>query len=263
MRTDDRHKYILNIAQPEGFVSISKAAVHLNVSIETVRRDINQLSADGQLKKTRGGATPVKQPFRKDADYVRRLQLNQQEKFAIGAEAATLIRSGSIVALDCGVSIQTMAKCISGVENVTFVTNSIRVAGILLDKIDSGEISGRAILIGGEMDNENRFAKGAEAINSLKQYHFDLAFVSCTAASTSGVSSYSLDESNFSAQMIANSARSVLVAESVKLGKNSVKLFAELNEFERIITDDRNPIPTDIEAVLRNIKTKLIIVNCT
>ena len=63
--------------------------------------------------------------------------------------------------------------------------------------------------------------------------------------------------------MIVNSARSVPVAESVKLGKNSVKLFAELNEFERIITDDRNPIPTDIEAVLRNIKTKLIIVNCT
>ncbi len=262
MRTEERQKYILNVAKAEGFVSISRVAEHLNISVETVRRDINKLCDENQLKKAHGGAVPIKLPIRKDANYLMRLHLNQQEKIAIGAEAATMIRDGSVVALDCGVSIQVMAKCISGVQNVTFVTNSIPIAANLLDKLESGEITGRVILIGGEVESNNRFSMGAEVNRTLERYHFDVAFVSCTALSADGASSYTLSECAYSAQMMAQSTTSILLAESVKLGKNSVCAFARLTEFERIITDSKNEVPLDIEKALENSNTKLVIINC-
>lgn len=261
MRTEERQKYILNVAKSEGFVSISRAAERLSVSVETIRRDINILCKENQLKKAHGGAVPVKIPIRKDAEYLMRLHSNQQEKIAIGAEAALLIRDGSVIALDCGVSIQAMAKCISGVENVTFITNSIPTAAILLDKIESGEITGKVILIGGEIESNNRFSMGADVNEMLKRFHFDIAFVSCTALSADGASLHTLSECAYSAQMMAQSATSVLLAESVKLGKNSVCTFAGLTEFERIITDNKNEIPFDINKVIENSNTKLVVIN--
>lgn len=261
MRTEERQKYILTTAKADGFVSISRAAKYLSVSVETIRRDINKLCEENQLKKAHGGAVPVKVPMRKDADYLMRLQSNQQEKTAIGAEAALLIRDESVIALDCGVSIQAMLKHISGVQNVTFVTNAIPNATILLDKIESGEITGSVILIGGELDPNNRFTMGADVNEMLKRFHFDIAFISCTALSSDGASLYTLSECTYSAQMMTQATTSILLAESIKLGKNSVCTFARLTDFDRIITDSKNKIPPDIEKAIENSNTKLVIIN--
>lgn len=262
MRKEERRKYILRKAQSDGFVSIPNSAEYLGVSVETVRRDITALEKEGILKKTHGGATPIKTPIRKDADYTRRLSLNQQEKNAIGSEAASMIRSGMVVALDCGVSIQAAARSISGVENVTLVTNSLPIADILTVKAASGELKGRIIFIGGEMDIMNRFAVGAAPIRELEKYHFDLAIVSCTAFSTDGASAYTLDEAAYSSALIKNSSASVLIAESVKAGKNSVCTFAGLNDFKRIITDDSHKLSGELERFITNTQTELIVVNC-
>ena len=81
--------------------------------------------------------------------------------------ASSMIRDGSVVAFDAGVSIQSVASCVSDVKNVTFVTNSISIASILLNKFHSGEISGRIIFIGGELDIQNRFSKGAFAASAV------------------------------------------------------------------------------------------------
>ena len=261
-RSEYRQKYILSIAKENGFVSISDAAKHLDVSIETVRRDINKLCESNALKKVRGGAAPIKLSIRKDADYTLRIRHNQQEKLTIGMEAAKLIRDGSVVALDCGVSIQSVAHCVSGVQNVTFVTNAIPTASILLDKLASGEISGHVIMIGGEMDAKNKFSKGTPATDLIDKYYFDISFISCTALSSKRVSLCSLDECSYSKHLIERSAVSVLIAESDKVGKNSVCSFAKTTDFDRIITDDKIQIPSEFEKELKGTKTELTIVKC-
>ena len=261
MRSDERQKYILSTAQLNGFVSISEAASALDVSIETIRRDINKLCGANKLKKTRGGASPTKLHFRKDGEYSVRICHNQKEKVCIGIEAASMIESGSIVALDCGVSIQYIASCVSGVSNVTFVTNSIPTAVILLKKLENKEISGRLIFIGGEIDAKNRFSKGTQSTDAVDSHYFDIAFISCTALSSECVASYSIDEAFFSKHLINRSAQTVLIAESEKIGKNSFSSFAKPTDFDYIIVDDKNPIPTELEAVLSGSNTELIIVN--
>lgn len=262
MRSEERQNYILKTAQENGFVSIEEVSKSLSVSIETVRRDINKLCENGALRKNRGGAVPNKLACRKDVEYLLRIKSNQQVKLTIGSRAASLINDGSVVALDAGVSIQAIAHCISGVQNVTFITNSIAIANILIDKFNAHEAGDRIIVVGGELDVSNRFSKGALATNVIKDYHFDISFVSCTALSCDSVSSYSLDECSYSKQLIQQSGYTVLIAESDKIGKNSVCSFAKISDFDEIITDSRNPISDEFRKKCEEAKTKLIILAC-
>ena len=262
MRSEERQRYILQTANLEGFVSIADSAKALEVSIETVRRDINKMCEKKLLQKSRGGAAPIKHNFRKDIDYSLRVHHNKKERFAIGMAAASMIQNGSIVALDCGVSIQAIASCVTDVSNVTFVTNSLPTAYILLEKIENREIDAKLIFVGGEIDIKNRFSKGASAIEIVDSFFFDLSFISCTAVSAGGVASYSIDEASFSKRLMSRSAESILIAESDKMGKNSFSSFADISDFERIISDDKIQLPADIEKKLRTSGTELVVVKC-
>jgi DeoR/GlpR family transcriptional regulator of sugar metabolism len=153
-----------------------------------------------------------------------------------------------VVFLDCGTSIQDIARSINGVRNVTFIVNSVPVMSILLDKFAAGEIDGRAILIGGEMDVHNRFTKGAMVVEELSRYSADIAFISCTAVSAQSVSGYTLDEGAYSAHLMQRAVRSVLVAESNKLGKTSLYAFARPGDFSCMITDDTHHIPDNVKT---------------
>lgn len=260
MRSEERHKLIMETAIRDGFVSISKMSGLLGVSIETIRRDINVLCNENKLRKVRGGASPVKLALRRDADYLLRKNNNQHVKMTIGMEAAKLITDGKIVIFDCGVSIQNVAECVSGVRDVTFITNSVPTMSILLDKFAAGDITGRVIMVGGEMDTQNRFSKGAAVTDTIDKYCADIAFISCTALSAENVSSYSLDECYFSSHVMSRTAVSVLIAESEKLGKNSVYSFAKITDFDRIITDDKYEMPSSTLKILEDSDTQLTIV---
>lgn len=259
-RPEDRESYILTSIKENGFASINDTAKKFGVSIETVRRDINKLCKENLVKKVRGGAVLSKPFCRKDDDYFLRMKSNQHQKLSIGMMAASMIRDGSVVAFDAGVSIQSVASCVSDVKNVTFVTNSISIASILLNKFYSGEISGRIIFIGGELDIQNRFSKGAFAASAVNDYYFDISFVSCTAISLDSASSYCLDECSYSKQLISRSSTSVLIAESNKIGKNSICRFAQISDFDTIITDDKNPVSDEFKRKCEESKTELITV---
>lgn len=258
---EERQDYILSVAKERGFASISDIAKKFGVSIETIRRDINKLCKDNLVKKVRGGAILSKPSCRKDEDYLLRIKSNQKQKLTIGMRAASMIQDGSVVAFDAGVSIQSIASSVSGVKNVTFVTNSISIASILLNKFNREEITGRIIFIGGELDIQNRFSKGAFATDTLKDYYFDISFVSCTAISFDAVSSYSLDECSYSKQLIERSSTSVLIAESNKICKNSICRFAKISDFDTIITDDKNQISDEIKKRCDEEKVELVIVS--
>lgn len=257
IKSVERQRYLVQTTKDEGFVSISEAASRFNTSLETIRRDINKLHDDGLLKKVRGGAAPVKQSMRRDASYVRRVNTNHIERISISRLAAQMITDGAVVALDAGVSIQEIAQAVSGVQDVTFVTNSLPTAAILLRKTESGDISGRVVFIGGEFDIQNKFTRGAMTAAEIDKYYFDIAFISCTSISSEGASSYSLDECFFSERLIKRASRSVLIAESEKIGKGSLYLFGNLADFDSIITDDRHRIPSSIEEALRTTTCKL------
>ena len=259
MRIQQRRDYIIQKVTQDGFASIAEAARYLDVSIETVRRDINQLDQEGLIRKVRGGAEPTKKFLRKDIPRSMRLYVSEEEKNRIGQAAALLIRDNSIVGLDCGVSIQIMAKYISGVQNVTFVTNSLPIATIIEDKMFCKEITGRLVFIGGEIDIENRFARGALATDTLSFFHFDQAFLSCSAISTHGVSCYNIEESVFAAHMTKQATQKILLTEKDKINKNSLHKYAEMTDFDFIVFSEPSLLTAEIKKVLDKSSTEIVL----
>ncbi|MBO5867610.1 MAG: DeoR family transcriptional regulator, partial [Oscillospiraceae bacterium] len=163
-----RQELILKTARKEGFVSIPKTAKKLGVSVETVRRDINTLCADNQLRKVHGGAAPIKAPIRKDAPFAKRVRQNQQAKTAICTAAARMIRDGDVVAMDSGATSTTLATCIRDVHNVSFVVNSIHIASTLIDKINTlcASFDKVKAVVAGGADRAESVNKGLKALSS-------------------------------------------------------------------------------------------------
>ena len=262
MQAIKRQEYLLEKARKNSFVSIPESAKNLGVSIETVRRDINTLCAKNLLKKIHGGAAPVKLPIRKDPGFLTRIHDNQQAKITIGMEGARMIRDGDVVSMDGGATCYVLASCISDVRNVTFILNSLPIATILLDKIADGEITGRVILLGGELDPESRGGYDLAAADALSRYHFDIVFISCTSLSADGVANSTLS-GVFMQHLMEQSAVSVLVTDSDKIGQSSVYTFAKPTDFDRIIIDNKKPCPSDLKELLESADTELTIVSCT
>ncbi len=257
MQKEERQKFLLESIKKDGFISISKTAHSLGVSLETIRRDINLLAEEKKLLKVRGGAASIQQ-FSKQNSPAKKHKETFSE-ISIGAEAAKYITDGRIVFLDCGISIQNIVSSIAGIHNVTFITNSVSVMSILLERFSSGDITGRIIMLGGEIDTRSHFSKGAIVTDSIDKYYADIAFISCAALSAESVSNRTLDECDFSSHMMNRSVISVLIAESEKLGKVSVCSFAKPSDFDIIITDNILPVPQDILKTVESSHTHLII----
>lgn len=261
MIRQQRQELILKIARKEGFVSIPQTAKKLGISVETVRRDINLLVQENLLRKIYGGAAPVKAPIRKDAPFARRVRQNQQAKIAICTAASRMIRDGDVVTMDSGATCVTLASCIQDVHNVSFVVNSVHIATTLIDKINAGEITGKVILLGGELNPRNLASYSIVTLDEIAKYHFDIAFLSCSSLSSDGVANTTVAGS-YVPHLMRRSSSCILLADSDKLGKSSVYKFAELTDFDRIFIDNLLPCPEDIHKALYNSGTVLSVVEC-
>jgi len=243
MRAEERLDYILQATKDSGFASITEIAAELGVSKETVRRDIRILCGQNKLRSTRGGAVPIKMQLRRDASYMMRKHANEQAKHHIGKKAAGLISDGDVVFITPGVSTEAVAEAVLGVSNVTFVTSSLPIAAILVEKCSRREFSGHVIIIGGEIDISNRYILSAASLENMDRFHYDIAFFSCTAISSNEVYASFLDEGCADEHLLRHTDKAILIAESDKFGKNSVYRFAAISDFSHIITDTLHRIP--------------------
>ena len=260
MRSEERKLYILKVAKENGFVSIPKTAQFLGISIESIRRDISDLCKKNQLKKVYGGAIPIKDTIWRSSAGMRNALQNQQSRIAIAKEAANMIRDDQVVCLDCFELTGLIAEHVKNVYNVTFVVNSLKVAVTLCDKINAGDISGTVIMVGGQLVTNSYRCYTLSSLDIIERYYYDLAFISPMAMSASGVSCTSTNPGLYIQHIMGRATSSVLVVESYKLGKHSVMDFAKPTDFDRIITDDSNPVPADLLKVLQDSNTQLTVI---
>lgn len=260
MKSTERQHFLIAKAKKANFISIPGAAEELGVSVETIRRDINILCAQNQLKKVHGGAVPVKIAMHKDALFSQRLKQYQGRKLAVVNEASKYIRDGDVVALDGGATTYQFAEALQDKHNVTFIVSSLPIAEVLTRKFREGILTGRLIFIGGEIDTNSLYATDAYALNALEKFHFDIAFLSCTSLSANSVCNSSL--SIYSTHLINRATTSVLMLDSSKLGNTSTYEFAKPTDFTQIVVDDQAPIPQDLLQLLENSDTKLTVVHC-
>lgn len=237
MLTSERQRQIKEQAIKNGEVSISELAKKYNVSIETIRRDINFLSEKNLLKKVRGGAVPIQFAVREDT-YDIRHQRNHSAKVSIGKFIAeNLIEDNDTIAISSGSTMEVLAASISA-RNVLVVTNSIKIAAVLQNRMRQNLMSGEVIMLGGIMRADEHYTGGSLAVDMLKKFTFNKAFLGISAISGRDVMTSNIEEGIIMSTMIDHARFCCVATDSSKFDVRSTYAFADLAEIDAIVTEE-------------------------
>lgn len=233
-RIDARRKAILEYLRHNGQVRISQLSALLGATPVTIRSDLTALEREGYLERTYGGAVQSLKSYY-NLDFDRRTQENLPEKRAIAAFASDLVRDGDTILINSGTTTALTAVALKKHRNINVVTNSLQVAVAL-----SSTPTFRVILLGGEVNAQYAFVYGEDARLQLARYKADWAILSVDGVCVNaGLTTYHAEESVIDQIMMERAARTMIVADSAKLGYESFSKISGLSNAHYWVTDAR------------------------
>ena len=220
MTATERRQEILNTISTEGSVRASDLAERLNVTTETIRKDLIFLNNKHLLKKGHGGAQAINEFTERSLDV--RAQENALAKRAIANCAIKQIDDGSVVFVDAGSTMVELA----------IITNNLSVIPALLE-------SGNAIyFLGGEVSSVTQATGGIWAANALKSIKIDVAFLGSSGfQSHSGPCTKMFSDAQLKRDVITSANKSVVLADHTKFSTNAIMQYADWSDVDVFITD--------------------------
>ncbi|NMB10980.1 MAG: DeoR/GlpR transcriptional regulator [Firmicutes bacterium] len=233
MLPEERRQYILAILGKNGAATVRDLAERFGVSLVTIRRDLDRLEGDGLIIKTHGGAVSLGVNTHAELRLSEREQQYREEKDRIGMKAANLVQPGDTVILDEGSTCLAIARYLRLKEDITVVTNGIRVAAELL-----GSPRITLIVIGGVCNHESAMLYGTDAEKAYSRLRADIYFMGIDAFS----SEHGIMDGNFlqiSLKQVKSSVSSQVIgaAHKAKYGRRAVARIGALSMLNTLITD--------------------------
>lgn len=234
MIKNERQEKLLHILEKENSMKVSELSERLNSSMMTIRRDLDFLEESGIVKRYHGGVVLAKQDMNQPSFFERIGEYNE-EKNVIGAEAAKLIKSGSIVFFDAGTTPLSVIEHLPENLEFTAITTGLLTAVALCNKPGINVVS-----VGGNIHHTSYSSISYMAVELIKQYRADVAFIS--------TKSINLPEGTYEAQLplieikkaiVDVSDRIVLLASSDKFKSKSMCKAIPIESIDLIITDSR------------------------
>lgn len=225
-------------------VTVSELCSHFDVSAATIRVDLTELEKANLLKRVHGGALSISDVAEPELTSKEKSGLHSAQKRAIAQLARGLIVPGSTIALDTGTTTLELAKQLADLPELTILTNDIKIA-LYLEEYSSHTV----IFLGGTIRKHFHCTVGQMVTDSLEAIHIDTFFVATNAINLEwGLSTPSIDIANVKSKLIRNARRTVLLADSSKIGKDSLARFATIREIDTFITDS-NADPSFLESI--------------
>lgn len=248
---NERREKILGLLSSRRQVSVLELSKHLRVTGATIRADLEALTRQHKLIRTYGGAmAPQEGPPEMPLDV--RLRNQVPEKEAIGRLAATLIKDGMVVALDASTTSLAVSRCLRDRKGLTVVTNSLAVAGQLIDA------SVNVIMPGGTLRHESSSLVGPEAVQFLSGLEVELCLMGVHSINiVRGLGEVNQAETGIKKTLAAISRKVVALADSTKWNKASVSYFWPMEKVDTVITEGR--IPREIKDAAAALGVKLLL----
>lgn len=232
-----RHAAILQALGTDPTVRISTLAARFGVSGETVRRDIEALSARGAVRRTYGGASVTHAGVQ--PDFRAREAMAGAERARIGAAAAALVEPGAVLMVDAGSTTARLARALAARgTGATLLTNSLAVVSA------AGEADGVRVLVApGEFYAVERALYGAETTAFLTRFSADIAFIGASGLTVEGPSDAESRAVWVKRAMLERAPRRVLLLDSGKFGHAYFERVADLSALTDLVTDAPPPPP--------------------
>ena len=228
----ERQARILDELHRHGRVEVSDLAALLEVSEDSVRRDLRALSDAGHLQKTHGGAVLL-DPAR--MAWVDRADLAAAAKDAIADAAATadLVRPGDTLVLDAGSTVLAFARALT-VRPLTVLTNSLDIA-LLLEADPEVDLT----VTGGQWDRRSRFFTGSATVAAIDRHRADWAFLgACALDPEAGATSVDARDADVKTAMARAARRTAVLADSSKHGSVAPHLVLPTSGIDLLVTED-------------------------
>ncbi len=237
MFAEKRHREIVTILEKETVVKVKELSILFNVSLETIRRDLEILDKNKYLKKVYGGAILLEKDI-SNLKFNERKKEKVSEKNEIAQLAIRYIVEKDIITINGGTTNLEIAKLLKNkFSNLTVITNSLSVANILAEDNNI-----KLLLIGGLFNPKENSFYGNFSYDIIKKFNSTKTFLSVGGIDLSiGITEFILEEVEIQKLMIKNTKQIIVVSDSSKFEKTSLGKIIELNKIDFIITDSNLP----------------------
>lgn len=232
MYAEERQQHILDTARTVGRVEVNALAETLDVTPETIRRDLTILERHGVLRRVHGGALPVERLGFEPGVETRSDRL-VAEKERIAKAALAHLPDGGTVLLDAGTTTLRLAEQLPRDRELTIVTNSLGIAALVAQHPNLA-----LYLLGGRVRGRTLASVGSWLTNALQDVFVDVAFIGTNGLSVErGLTTPDQSEAAAKRAMISAARRSVVLTDHTKIGVDHFSRFADLSDIAAVITD--------------------------
>lgn len=249
MLTTQRKQLILSRLTRDGHFVAKTFSEELGISEDTVRRDLRELAAEGQLLRVHGGALPASAAV---GDMQVRAQLAPDDKRLLGRAGAALVQAGQVVFLDGGTTSLQVVQHLPLDLSATVVTHSPTVAVAL-----SAHRAIEVLVLGGRLFRHSMVNVGASVIEAISRVRADLYLMGVTGVhAEAGLTTGDFEEAAVKRALLERAAETVVLATLDKLGAASPYTVAPLNALATLVVPAT--VPERVADSLQSTGVKLV-----
>ena len=231
-----RHERIIQLVKQNGYMSIDALAKELDVTPQTIRRDINMLAEEDILRRYHGGAGLGSNSVQNE-DYAKRKVWNQQEKDRIASLVAEHIPNNSSLFMNIGTTVESVARSLLDHSGLKIITNNLNVASIF-----SGHEQFEVTIAGGTVRQRDGGIIGEATIDFIRQFKVDYAVMGISGIDEDGtLLDFDYREVRVAQAMIEHARKIFLVADHSKIGRNAVVKLGHISQVTAMFTDIQPP----------------------
>lgn len=231
LATEERLTWLRKQLNDAGAIRLAEAAQTLKVSEMTIRRDLQELEANGIARRVRGGAVAVG-----PLPFASRHRHRARAKARIASKLQSLIPTTGALGLDASSTMLRVASGLEGARELTVLTNGLETFHAL-----QGKVGIRTHITGGELDARTGSLVGPIACRSANQFLLSAFFMSAACLEpVFGASEATFEEAEVKRALAQVSAEVVLAVDSTKLGMRAVAIGVPWESVTMLVTELEN-----------------------
>lgn len=239
---EERRYEIVMLVHKKGFMTIKALARHFDVTVQTIRRDLNELSDEGRLIRYRGGAGISSSV--ENVDYSKRQITNFNEKARIAKVVAGHIPNNSSLFLNIGTTTEAVARALVNHKGLHVITNNVNVALILTQNTNFN-----VIITGGRIRNRDGGVLGPSSRDAIEQFRVDFGIIGISGIDDDGMLlDFDYDEVQAARAIIKAARQTFLVTDHSKFARRPMVRLGSITEITALYTD--RPPPSAIRRLL-------------
>ena len=230
MTKKERQEIILREVRLHNRVQLTELIALLEVSKDTVRRDIIELDKHQQLERVHGGAQAIGyKPYNYKAHEI----YFHNEKMKIASKAVPLITENSVSLISGGTTNLELARILPDNLSATFFTPSLPIAMQLLEHKNL-----EVIMLGGRLSSESQIAYGGHVLNTMASIRFDNCFLGTNYLDHNrGLTEFDWDVVQLKKAMITSASQIISLTVSGKLGTYQRYKVCDLEGIDTLVTE--------------------------